>query len=290
MYGYIILLQFKFCMSFYNSDDIKELHKEKECFCEGYCIIVDIKDSTKRKQLHKREWELHTKSVYRAFLHMIDTIVNNSTKECGNEQLERITQKFTGDGGMAFLKNINTDPLNQPLISWNILYNIHQYINDTKDKSEALSALNIRVVITYLTGIYIMKFENFSDVIGRGIDFSFRIEKYAAPSHIVVNELFYNSVKEYLKKDKNERFDLHEILCNKTIKGWNTKGENFYLLSNKTMFEDAIESIIPSEHEENVNIELFKWFIKLNNNDNVSVNQNNVWEKKSKDNEDKNYE
>ena len=266
-------------MSFFLDEDKKEIENTR--LNSGFCIIVDIKDSTKRK-INIPNWKIHTKTIYNAFLKLIDSITdycNNCSNRCelSNKDmvknLEKIMCKFTGDGGVAFLLTKNT---NNNILSWCILNNIYQYINEIKDKelNELLDFLNIKFIITYLTEIYIYSNEenNFKDVMGRGMDFSFRIEKYSAPTHITINKLFFNNIKEFLKNKNINKNNFSYIQCRKNIKGWNNP-QIFYLITNEELFSDTIETIIPSE-DGDVNIELLKKFVKINGQEIIDENLN----------------
>ena len=253
-------------MVFFSDEDKNEIIKNNNT---GFCIILDIKDSTKRKKTINN-WELHTKSIYNAFVKFTNYLTQDCDK-CNNKcklesqcpkEIDKIMCKFTGDGGVSFLlsKTKNIGPL-----SWCILHNIYQFINEINDKelNELLEFLNIKFVVTYLTGIYLYEADNnFKDVIGRGMDFSFRIEKYSAPTHIVINRLFYNNIEEYLKNNDLNILNFISIECKKNIKGWDP-AQPFYLITNDALFYNAIETIVPSD-DGDIYIELLKKFVKTN--------------------------
>ena len=73
--------------------------------------------------------------------------------------------------------------------------------------TEDLLELRLKVVLTYLTGIYPLRHKEASteechaegdiyDMVGRGIDFSFRLERFAGATHVVLNNMFLHGLRE----------------------------------------------------------------------------------------------
>lgn len=131
-----------------------------------------------------------------------------------------------------------------------------------------MKGLRIRVTTTYLDNIY--KIGDGKEVIGRGIDFSFRLEKYADTSHIVVNEMFFKSLDF-------DKYVNRSIECEKTAKGW-TEPQKFYIIvldEKGKAIKDMIENLAPSVYSNDVHMELFKHYIeseKLSNKEDERKN------------------
>ena len=175
---------------------------------EGYLILVDIKNSTSRKinlkkNLEKNfeeKWVTDTKDMYKSFSDMIDTL----KKDFQNNKFEIIV-KFIGDMAMSFIRILDSySQIN--VISEKILDRIIGFIehNDKKglDENDKLDNIKLKIIVTYLDGInkminpqnlcYIC--ETTKDVLGRGVDFSFRLEKFSDFSHITMNRAFESSI------------------------------------------------------------------------------------------------
>ena len=139
-------------------------------------------------------------------------------------------------------------------ISSYIFNNVIAFIEEVKKSSEMLKNIHIKTVITYVRNVYLFKStDNNMDIIGRGIDFSFRLEKFDEPTHLVVNEMFYKSIEETVS-------NYIGIKCNKILQGWK-EPQLFYLISNIQFFESALGTIVPNPFSNDVNIELFQWYI-----------------------------
>ena len=101
---------------------------------------------------------------------------------------------------------------------------------------------------------------------GRGIDFTFRLEKYADSGYIVVNNMFKSSVSGDIGlNDKNnsciEEYNI--VPCKKRIKGWDI--EDFALLIKRDDFISNYEHKVPAESADHVYLELLKYFIDQEN-------------------------
>lgn len=86
-------------INFFEQADMDKIERMSAQFCNGYLILVDIKDSTSRKQEYKREWMLQTELVYKSFTKLVKEI----EIRC-KEDIKLINEKFLGDGGMAFFE------------------------------------------------------------------------------------------------------------------------------------------------------------------------------------------
>ena len=279
----------------YFDESLKEdLKKQNEKTCNGYLIIVDIKDSTLRKNKFKGRWIKHTYAIYKSFSCMIEKI-----KQDFSNELEIVTVKFIGDASMAFIKtSYSSSPSEDEkfniTISEKILKHITNYLDEITIIESLIGEIRLKTVITYLTEINIVDIGNIDkdikdnnknnednnkdkkskqqrDVLGRGIDFSFRLEKFADSSHIVINEMFKKSVENYINSKSNNEESIYRIVeCKKRIKGWKSEYETFYILTNDKMIKDTIEIYEPSFYSDNVNMELFKDYVS---NTNVKIKE-----------------
>ncbi|MEI0558175.1 hypothetical protein [Brachyspira intermedia] len=248
----------------------KNIKDERSHYHNGYMIIIDIKDSTKRK-MNKSLWALHTNYVYSLFCAKLDELCENN--QCN--QLKKIIYKFTGDGGMCFIetKNISKPESN---LSFTVFYKVKEIIDEVSKNEDNFEGLKIKTVLTYLTDIFYLEIDNNADnnknsidVVGRGIDFSFRLEKYSEPDFIIINKLFYNSIVDSIEGNK-----LTVIKCERYIKGWENY-QTFYALfdiSKNRWIDNACSNIEPNKNSDDINIEILKHKIKLSE---IDLNKKN---------------
>lgn len=244
---------------FMNYEEIEEnIKKERSHYHNGYIIIIDIKDSTKRK-MNKSLWASHTNYVYSLFCAKLDEL-------CQDNKLKKIIYKFTGDGGMCFIETENTSEPNSDL-SFSVLDKVKEIMNKISENEKNFEGLKIKTVLTYLTDIFYLEIDNNTDnnknsidVVGRGIDFSFRLEKYSEPDFIIINKLFYNSISEFIEGKK-----LTVIKCERAIKGWENY-QTFYALfdiSDNKWIDNACSNIEHNKNADDINIEILKHKIGL---------------------------
>jgi len=231
-------------------DTLVELDKKNKETCNGYFILVDIVDSTNRKNDYKNKWTIQTKAFYETFINFVNELENSL------EDLEVVTTKFAGDGGFTFLKssdsaNISKNSCAPADKSIKLLNMFSTYLDEIKEEClNKLGGMKLKAVITYLTDIYIIEYDdNKKDVLGRGIDFSFRLEKYASSAFIVTNDMFKKSIE---LSNCNEKF----VKCERRIKSWEI--ETFWLITTDIILEDEITGIKTSPYDDNVYLELLK--------------------------------
>ncbi|MBF0381165.1 MAG: hypothetical protein HQL69_09115 [Magnetococcales bacterium] len=249
-------------MNFLASDIVEELQDENKRTCNGFLVLVDIKNSTDRKKNYPVKWVLHNKAVYKSFTNF----ANKVRKEVPKLEDQDFTMpvKFIGDAGMAFFrysdtkseeenKRVDSDTASQLL---DLLLAFRNEIHDANDLLE----LRLKTVITYLTDVFVYDDDEakVKDILGRGIDFCFRLEKFADPTHIVMNKMFKNSIDEH-EKGLYKGYSLLE--CKKKIKGWtkNTDGEIFYIMTSKDMLSSHL-ILSASNHSDHVTNELINFF------------------------------
>lgn len=260
--------------------------KKDKLKSNGYCILFDIIDSTKRKRIydfwinHVEMTEAFTKELMRK-IH--NEIINNVVSEKHSKEIKTF-HKSLGDGFLIFInspfdyhkdtKNIDdeghkkyTEKTSKLILDIIIKeYLAFKSENKRKNNSKDLEDLEMKIVITYLTNIYckglkeekgsVESDRNIEEVLGRGIDFVFRIEKFAGTSHIMVNEMFYKTIKPILNSDNG--YFCQEV--ERYLKGWPKDPQTFYMLSNKAFLVDIEhnDKMISSPNDKDVNIELIK--------------------------------
>ena len=167
--------------------------------------------------------------------------------------------------------------------------------------ADDLSGLRLKTVLTYLTGIYPLRHpdtENTDqgrvvDVVGRGIDFSFRLEKFAGATHIVINDMFLQGLKDSIQKDKEQdkplcdcfhKYGGYEVIpCKRAMKGWSDPGgELFHILVNLETLEKEV-TLTPSVYDGGVFVELFNIYRKHRKTQNSILKKDaedlTAWEK-----------
>ncbi|GEM_PF-6692084 len=224
-------------------------------YANGYLVIIDIKDSTARKKEYKQLWMQQTIALFKGFENFADRIKAQTGMEIA-------VIKFMGDGGMVFFEHSpkttsENDAKADPENSTAVLEELSSFIREVKDQSNKLGKMRLRTVLTYLTDVFVFDLSGKKDVIGRGVDFSFRLEKFADISHITVNKLFYNSLSQNTRGYK-------EILCKRKVKGWSSEGgEEFYILTSESDIEEAFKGYRSPSSAGDVNMELFEYYVSL---------------------------
>ena len=267
-------------------DDLKKVHTPEKKFqrVNGYLILFDIVDSTKRKMKYVQvgnHWTEHLQNFYTNFTSFSDNLINDIKNKLFLKDSSVI--KVIGDMGFLFLPFKSYDVVTEnkeaiPAISKLILEKVFEFIKGQGPIPE----LRLKTIISYICDVYIVDLyvndtNKQKDIVGAGIDFSFRLEKYANSSCIVLNKYFYNSITEYLDlnedgKLKKEKFDKafkNSILKDNTyiykskkiVKGW-TQSQEFYFLTNAQMIKSAFENSQSSQYENSLSVDLFAKYIQ----------------------------
>ncbi|MBF0622678.1 MAG: hypothetical protein HQL54_12195 [Magnetococcales bacterium] len=233
----------------------------------GFLVLFDIKDSTSRKHAYKRRWILQTSAFYESFAKFIKEL-----KVKIQIPWDEPVVKLAGDGCMLFIPHLPSRDEKQDLNIKNhsprtILREVMTFRQIIHDDTE-LSGLRLKIVITYLTNIHRVKVNDTNDVLGRGIDFSFRLERFADSTHLVVNKYFIDVLRDKgrpneISLSKLEKKILkHVIPCRKRMKGWaSLEGESFYLITEPDDIENFLDAK-PSPERGDVHTELMAHFIK----------------------------
>lgn len=226
--------------------------------CSGYLFLADIKDSTLRKKIDSL-WAERTGVVYEEFSNFCISLKNDLN-------LDIPIIKYLGDGLMAFAKTPGgshsiDEKVPNVKLTMDLIGKIFEFINLVHDNSD-LSGLRLKVVFTYLTNLKIVNVGSNVDILGRGVDFSFRLEKFSDATHLTVNRMVYKAIEDSIGEYNNDSNSFDAIRVKKRIKGWdNADGEDFYLITNTKIIEDEISCIKPSPYDESAKYDLFFYYI-----------------------------
>lgn len=280
---------------FFDENALKEANGENKKYWNGYAMLFDIIDSTNRKRDHASLWYAHTDAFYKGVKRFSDSIFDITTDgtfagkfESLDDKDKTVVVKFVGDSGLIFLpqsyaSSPSTDEFPPIELSVEILSRVNRFCNDAHT-CQSLGDMKLKTVVTYLTKIRPIRFyssdstsvklsheKNISmpqiDIIARGIDFTFRLEKFAGHTHVVINKMLGDSITdgqtgssdEYkeIKIDTKEQYYL--VPCRKNIKGWEGP-QTFYLLVSEAIHEKLKSN--PSVDREDVEAELLGFLVR----------------------------
>lgn len=239
---------------------LKKINSERR---NGFLVLLDVKDSTIRKIHYGEKWAIQTGILYSAFRRYFQSLAT----QIGAEQT---VIKFIGDGLLVFYpgtigKEKNKNQECDAKLSEFLIEKTLEFVNMVHEQDE-FCGLKLKSVLAYLTGIQLINTGRGGeiDVLGRGIDFAFRLEKFADTTHIVLNEMFAKAYTKAIEKSKSSTSKKFELIwCRRKMRGWeDPKGESFCLLTGEQMIAANITAIIPSVHSDNVINELFSFYVK----------------------------
>ncbi len=239
----------------------------------GYLVLFDIVNSTSRKEEYRsldNNWLNHFNIFYKDFSAFANNLINkvaSKVKEINDEELnfikEKIILKTIGDIGFLFLpfenqeityKNKKADPHIAQLILEEVIRFLHS--------PSAIPDLKLKTIITYLYEVYLVapifiegKTKSEMDIVGKGVDFTFRLEKFANSSCCILNKYFFEAIDRKKITIDKEVFNLSKV--KKNIRSW--EEEEFYFLTNEKMIESAFES---TGDKNSIYIEIFSKYIK----------------------------
>ncbi len=193
--------------------------------------------------------------------------------------------KNMGDGFMMFFKMKKTKTKHFPSenhsnISLTLLKEVDNLLSAVEEREDILKELQLKTVITFLTDVYFYNVESDNgyldsnsskgntgpiirhDILGRGVDFSFRLEKFGGASHYCINKMFYHCIEKHISKSNYEA-----IKTSKMVKGW-TEPQEFYVLTNPKKIESNKSTLTESSvNDESIRVELLKYYLdKLSDN------------------------
>ncbi len=252
---------------------LQRINKFNSEMWNGYMFLIDLVHSTNRKIEYRTKWKSQTLAVFALFKDFLENIKNEINHSGG----DKVILKSIGDACMAFIGiKHSTGKNNNKKCDVSDAYKIFKKFVSFREivhGIEGLCEIRLKVVMTYLTEINYIDINEYyndeendkdnskNDVMGRGIDFTFRLEKYAGKSHIVINKILYDNIKG--RADKEWGF----IKVVRNLKGW-AKEQEFYIVTRDTWLED-LKSINVPPNAENVDLDLLKYYISKTNKQNV---------------------
>ena len=173
--------------------------------------------------------------------------VSEHLNECG---FEDAIVKFLGDGLFAFFPlklGVNESILDDDEVGVFLIKEVdgfRAYIHD--DLPSKLNRLRLKSIIGKATDVRITTSAadtvSNRDVLGRNIDFLFRLEKFGGSTHIISNfSIERNSFREKML--------FSEIKCQRKFKGWGDESQTFYILTSKELIVgEAAEGAVSADH------------------------------------------
>lgn len=227
-------------------EKFEDYNKRISEFSEVFFIYFDIINSTKRKDDQKYVWVQQTELLYEAVKSLEKYIINFLNKYKKKTEIVTVV-KTMGDSAYILIKwddkNINID---KSTVAKAIFDRVNKFTEIFRDKEDSTDSLRLKTVICYLTDIYLLKDNKQPvDALGRGIDFSFRIENFARHTHIITNTMFYKEICDLLSK----KFNTVEV--KREVKGWDGL-QSFYAIYD----ENSIYGIEQSYKEDNIYTEI----------------------------------
>lgn len=253
--------------TYFDGDQAKNLQEVNDKTCNGFIVLFDIKNSTRRKKEYENKWTEHTRHLYRAF-----------TKFCHDvaisDELELTAIKFKGDGLMSFFKTTSCKATSsnnapKPDLALMVLGKVLAFRDDVHvEMDDLLCGLRLKTVVSHITEVHPIPGETGAtgDVLGQGVDFAHRLEQYGDASHIVVDDVFFRVLcpdgrRELKVEDRGRPWRLDGVPCEKALKGWD-KPHAFWLLTNEEQIEPIFKDLPASLYGSDAVPELFRYYIK----------------------------
>ncbi len=193
--------------------------------------------------------------------------------------------KFMGDGIMMFFETKVSDGKSygsdyssksyddfEKELSSEVYTTVKKIESEVLGNSKYLEDMRLKVVVCYLTNVLTVETNGVKDVIGRGIDFAFRLEKFAGATHHIYNSMFYYLVKDNdtaVSDDFREEYVSIEV--SRKMKGWDDP-QSFFVITNHRLkmnhvagnLNDSIkDSPFDNDVKTNLLIYLYGEYIKL---------------------------
>lgn len=222
----------------------------------GVCVLFDVIGSTTMKRKYKESW----RTRFEEFYSTTGILVSNLQAVCGTLSAEPVLKNL-GDGVMIFLpmelKQEKVGRFLEKDRAWLVFDTVLEFWRHLESVFPLLQ-VRVKTVVTALNDIYYVKPQGAAkaDVLGRGIDFTFRLEKFGDSSHYVVNKAFYDALTE----DKVRMAAYLGAGCFKQVKGWDDP-QTFHILTTPEMIEATYTDRNPDPHSDNVYLELFKVYL-----------------------------
>jgi hypothetical protein len=260
-------------IGFISPEAIAELATKKENLTYGFCVLFDIIGSTEIKLEYSESWRKRFIIVYDSFRKLFDAIGKELKTLEADFDISDCVLKYIGDGLLAYFPIEKScgqcSQSSTPKVKHAhcIMDNVLTFLREINSKTDTLG-IKLKTVVTYLTDIELVgELDGFKqrDALGRGIDFSFRLEKFADATHIVTNKLMETHLLMSVGAEQNwiTRNGCLSVPCERFLKGWTTP-QGFSLLVKKEWILDVYPYKTTNANYEHVFLELFQTFIKLN--------------------------
>jgi hypothetical protein len=289
-------------------------------YWNGYLILFDIVDSTGRKRRYPERWFAQTDVFYKAIHKLAEDfrLFMESEPAFGSldPQHRDVIVKFIGDSGFIFMLHSYSDGTAK---KGEDLHNLsHAVIKKILDfrlnchEQNSLEELRLKSVVTYIEGVRPVYFKDPMqhdlgthketqqpdghdrlDILGRGIDFTHRLERYAGNEYIVVNTLMAKSLLPERSQnsasspppglsDKVSQLEIdgasyYLIECCKRIRGWErASGETFFVLAPEPEEALALPSASPERDDMLVEMLHFRLRFEMERMNKLNARVSNV--------------
>ncbi|WP_440224964.1 hypothetical protein ACQQ2N_06910 [Dokdonella sp. MW10] len=245
----------------------QDLSRALDSRSAGLAILLDIIGSTRRKQT-QRNWQLHTECLYEAFSNFCKD-VSASFESIGSPIV-----KFVGDGLLAYFPLIRASSKVKgnvaPPSSFyeQFVHRVIEFREMVHDSlGEKIGHVRLKAVVAFLNDIAVVGRDVDDpdkcpghDVLGRGIDFLFRLEKFAGSSHVILNAELARATTWASDSTQASRQAPRLMRCERNMRGWEHKGpQDFFVLVSPAAIR--AEPPPPSPNDEHVTSELLRVMI-----------------------------
>ncbi|MCL4682357.1 MAG: hypothetical protein KJZ92_13945 [Rhodocyclaceae bacterium] len=201
----------------------------------GYLLLFDIRDSTARKEHFRKTWPKHVVTLNRQAAGL--------GKRLAADVGGKVFTKSIGDAVMVFVEcGIN------PKNSETVLLGMAEFRNRVEDMP-TLEGLRLKCVGSLIAGDIL---GNGGDVLGRPVDFAFRMEQFADVTHMVINEPFHASLGS-----PEQLGGFRFKVTSKIVKGWK-EPEPIVLVVEIDTLLDTVRDMTPEATANHVLLELFQ--------------------------------
>lgn len=215
----------------------------------GFLVLFDIKDSTARKAKCGDTWLGATLKIYDLF----QQFALRLAKQVSAPVSPNLVTKDDGDLVMGFFVQQNPDHA----LAVKFFDNVLRFRDEVHDGGDGniCNSIRLNVVAAYIDDVHIIK--EGRDILGRELDFVFRLEKFSDVTHIVIN----NSLAKLLECDKTNIYKGFDVIaCHRALKGFDGVSE-FFVITSLDMVKEELESIKPSPHDAEVVTDMFVHFM-----------------------------
>lgn len=233
---------------------------EPDPFTSGICILFDVIGSTRLKKEFPESWRRRFEDFYKLVDRLAEILSAAPIAWMANPVV-----KHLGDGVLLFFPIAKTSKKTKGFLQREVaefvfgeLLQFWAYLDAEFDSRR----IRVKTVVTALNDIHYFGDKHSSgtsvnDALGRGIDFTFRLEKFGDSGHLVLNDLMYKSISVV----QDEKSGYLTIKCKRHVKGWD-ESQEFWIVSRREWLQSAYPEKDSDELLENVYLELFKLYIE----------------------------